>query len=355
MTQSKNINVGYDDDVIASEAASWIAQLDGKQMTDADRIALREWVTRSPRHRVELEKLAHLWCEFDTLTNELFEGLESPPSFTQAITAGFRVRPSRAFGFVAACACAFMLIAAISVSLPTFLGNAPYQVTYNVLEGEHKEISLPDGSSLHLNTSSLIEVVYTKEKREIRLARGEAHFTVAKDETRPFVVHAGGSMVTAVGTAFSVRLDQGDTSVIVTEGVVEFSSMTSDDASTDNASQPAGSTTLSAGQRVQLTQNANAQELTIKPISEENMKKELAWRRGLLVFEGEPLTHVIDEFSRYTTLQVVISDPEIRDIPIGGVFNAGEIQGLLGALQTSFGVEAIEIEENVIYLSKTES
>ena len=71
--------------------------------------------------------------------------------------------------------------------------------------GEQKNITLADGSKLHLNTDSIVTVDFTENARNIVLLRGEAHFDVAHDTSRPFTVTAGNNTVTAVGTAFNMQ------------------------------------------------------------------------------------------------------------------------------------------------------
>jgi transmembrane sensor len=63
-------------------------------------------------------------------------------------------------------------------------------------------------------------VAFTDAERRVRLAGGEAHFVVAKNEAWPFVVEAAGVAVRAVGTAFAVRVDGAQVDVLVTEGRV---------------------------------------------------------------------------------------------------------------------------------------
>ena len=101
-------------------------------------------------------------------------------------------------------------------------GNGIYETRI----GEQNSITLVDGSVIQLNTDSHIQVNYEKNQRSIVLMAGEAHFEVAKDPSRPFVVKAGDGMVRAVGTAFTVRINPEALKVIVTEGKVALAAAT---------------------------------------------------------------------------------------------------------------------------------
>lgn len=356
MARNENIPYSNDADVIVSEAASWVALIDSGKITDADRIALSEWVARSPRHLFELKELGGMWCEIDDVISTCLEQDElTRASLGGVIAAGTAINPVGVYRSVAAC----VGMVAVLISAVFVLANSndryAYGIALSVGEGENQRFDLKDGSNIHLNTNSLVEIDFDKGARDVRLVRGEAHFVVAKDPDRPFSVYAGESLVQAIGTAFSVRLNENDTSVIVTEGIVQLSARPNLSVASDQHTatfSEVRNARLSAGQRALVVQDEKNPALVVEPISSETVSKNLAWRNGLIIFDGEPLSYVVDEISRYTPSRVVISDPEIRDLPIGGVFEAGEVDALLGALKTSFGVEITEIEDGLIYLSK---
>jgi transmembrane sensor len=85
----------------------------------------------------------------------------------------------------------------------------------------NERLALPDGSRVELKDGSEVVVQYSASERRVKLTGGEAHFTVWKDKTRPFIVNAAGVEVRAVGTAFNVRLEAKSVEVLVTEGRVE--------------------------------------------------------------------------------------------------------------------------------------
>ena len=87
--------------------------------------------------------------------------------------------------------------------------------------GEQKVLSLADGSVIHLNTDSLVLVDFSDSRRDIHLLRGEAHFEVAHDEKRPFIVKVDNNTVTAVGTAFNVQITSANhLELLVTDGKI---------------------------------------------------------------------------------------------------------------------------------------
>ena len=77
---------------------------------------------------------------------------------------------------------------------------------------------LPDGSVVVLKSGTDFALDYSEATRRVWLRRGEAHFQIAKNPHRPFLVMARGVEVRAVGTAFSVELARTKVDVMVTEG-----------------------------------------------------------------------------------------------------------------------------------------
>jgi transmembrane sensor len=71
----------------------------------------------------------------------------------------------------------------------------------------------------------------------------------------------------------------------------------------------------------------------------------------VLSFSGEPLEQVVAEVSRYTSVTIVISDPSIRSVAIGGYFKAGETEAMFEALETSFGVRVTRVNDRLVYLA----
>jgi transmembrane sensor len=87
-------------------------------------------------------------------------------------------------------------------------------------------VTLPDGSVLQLNTDSVVETAYSPTERRVRLKKGEAFFSVAKNPQRPFWVDVGAVSVRAVGTAFNVRFRPEAVEVLVKEGKVSVNQAT---------------------------------------------------------------------------------------------------------------------------------
>ncbi len=90
----------------------------------------------------------------------------------------------------------------------------------------HRVISLPDGTSVTLNTGSKLDypAVFSGNTRDVYL-NGEAYFDVKHDTSKPFLVHMGKYITRVLGTAFNIKAypDREDVEVTVVRGKVEVS------------------------------------------------------------------------------------------------------------------------------------
>lgn len=201
--------------------------------------------------------------------------------------------------------------------------------------GERRTVSLPDGSRVELNTDSRIAVAYSDNRRDIVLTRGEALFDVAKDPSRPFVVKAGEAQVRAVGTAFNIRMREKVVELTVTEGVVAVNEPT---AATPKQVRQGKGAVIATGA---------VAELNLDP---EILRRRLLWRDGVVEFEGDTLEQAAAEFNRYNDRRLVVADPQVAAIRVGGRFGAQEVDRFLAALEAGFPVRVVPGEDGVTYL-----
>lgn len=101
-------------------------------------------------------------------------------------------------------------------------------VYYETDYSEIKQVTLSDGSVIHLNGGTKLgikESEFGKQKREVWLVDGEAFFDVAKDPDRPFIIYSKDLQVKVKGTSFNVKAYNGlkEQTVSVRSGKVEVS------------------------------------------------------------------------------------------------------------------------------------
>lgn len=315
---------------IEQEAGDWIARLNADDVSDEDRARFAVWRAAHPSHARVYDAMAGAWQVF-TAAGSVVRAV----SFGESMNQAARADRSRRRWWVAGAATAAALLAA--TFLPRYLMHARPESAFQTAIGEHASISLPDGSSVELNSDSRVRVDYAQGTRVIRLDRGEAFFRVYHDPSRPFWVYAGGSWVRDVGTAFNVYIRPGDVRVTVSQGTVEVGSVLSagtPDPGIDVRNAPAS--VLQAGQQVDLSDGT----AVIRSLPRAEITRLLAWRSGKVSFVKQPLSEVAREMSRYTTLEIVVTDERLRRLPIGGTFEASPqgVETLISMLKDGLGL-----------------
>lgn len=209
--------------------------------------------------------------------------------------------------------------------------------------------TLPDGTLVELKAGSELGVDFGGALRRVALRGGHAHFQVARDAARAFVVEAGGVEFRAVGTAFAVELGEGEVEMLVTEGRVAVGRVT--------AAAPAAAPTelVEAGSRavVDLTLPAAAALPRITTLSPAESGEKLAWRVPRLELSDTPLAEAIAAINRHVTVPLALGDATLGRVGISGVLRADNIEPLLRMLESNYGIRADRREPGRILLCRS--
>ena len=210
---------------------------------------------------------------------------------------------------------------------------------------------LADGSQIALNGDARVRVEFSPALRRVTIVRGEAHFEVAHDTARPFVVVAGEVSVRAVGTAFSVRLAPRDVNILVTDGRVAVDRATVDPVAAPV--QPLAFVSKGAAVAVapaDLVPNAPAP--VVVEVSAPELADRLAWRVPRLEFNDTPLREAVTLFNRHGNVRLSLGSPALGDLRVSGVVRADNTPALLQLLRADYGVEAQRLGDREFVLSR---
>jgi transmembrane sensor len=317
-------------DELQEVAAAWAVRLDRGDLTGQEQQDLEAWLDGDVRRVGALARAQAVWCDIDRLAALDRAGVDPMDLPARRMTW----RPWRQ---AAATVAALLVVAGAAAGwMHTYAGREDARV------GEIRRMVLSDGSVVVLNTDSIVQVRYHAHQRDIFLRKGEASFQVAHNRSRPFVVHAGGVSVRAVGTAFAVREGSHGVLVTVAEGVVEVA-------------RKSGARTTSADasfvHRDQQVVVAPGAPLRPQALSDEAVSRRLSWREGLLMFDGETLGQAVVEVNRYAPTRVVIDDPALAKRAFVGVFQAGDSRAFAKAAAVAFNAHAEQDEDGAIHLT----
>lgn len=336
------------DDTVSDEALYWVIELDAGDVSPEDNARFIRWLNQSPAHREAFERLRSKWQQIDVV-----QRLRSEKVDTDVIGRWSRRRRLRLRILPLATAAA---VACAMVALWLLRTSSSYEAEYFTSIGEQQAINLPDDSHITLNTDTRIEVRYSSDERRIRLLQGEALFEVASAPSRPFVVAVGDGILRAVGTAFTVKLQADEVEVTVTEGTVEVVPPNGR-ADMDPVLTPPDrvrKTPRRVTERQRLRYRKNGVEI-VSAVTTAQIKRDLAWRDGMLDFESAPLSEVIAESGRYIRDDLVIVDPALETMEFTGYFRAGDVELLMRLLESNPAIDVRREDGGTVYIGKSAS
>ena len=341
---------------INAEAAAWFLRF-RSGAADEESAEYLDWLALSPEHRFAMKRADKLWGVFGDhgaapeLVKARRDALHRSGRQAARRWAAFSSIPGTVKGVAAA---AILVI----VALPAFVlwqqtggrsatGTAALQV-FETDIGETRVVTLSDNSRVSLDAFTRLNIRYTANERSIELERGQAHFDVAKDSVRPFRVAAGQQTVIATGTAFNVEMVGDDVLVTLLEGEVVVTDASA--ARTAATSMPAVAAALPTVRLKpgQLLVASMSREPQI--VDETDIRKTNAWRDGKIVLEGDSLFVAVERMNRYSRIRLSVADDSLRALQISGVFNAGDTDAFVEAVEAYFPVDARRMTSSSIEL-----
>ncbi|MFL6605203.1 MAG: FecR family protein [Steroidobacteraceae bacterium] len=225
----------------------------------------------------------------------------------------------------------------------------PTTLIYSTQLGEHKRVTLSDGSDVDLNSASSISVTFSALARSIELTKGEALFRVTHQSTRPFRVKSGRSLIEDVGTAFDVYKKRHSVLVLVVDGRIKIyrkaptASHVGPNADRANSATAGGNTLppeFHRGQQIELPEDSNGSLQVLSNVSNAGLSRLTAWREGRLEYQGEPLAQAVEDFGRYHTERFVLGDKALRKLRVGGSISTDSVDQFLLMLGLEFNIQA---------------
>lgn len=299
------------------EAADWVFRNKEAGHAASEDASFREWL-RDPKNCRAYEAAERLLGEARTAINS-YKDLKD-----------FELEPRSLKKPIVGTILLLVVAGALFVSM-----DGPLYIQADVVSGvsEMPVVTLSDGSTLQLNASSAIAYDYTATQRTIRLLRGQAFFQVAKDQHRPFVVEADKARVTALGTAFDVRLAYEKTDVTVTESTVLLQA---DDGDHDGVQ-------VTEGQQAVLDHKSGKAD-----VRSVDGQTALVWRHGQLAVDNAPLSFIVEEMNRHFAGKIMLVGKDLSNRPVSGTVAVADTQAALSFIEQVLRLKVTRIGPLII-------
>ncbi|RYX92003.1 MAG: DUF4880 domain-containing protein [Comamonadaceae bacterium] len=351
-----------------AEAATWaLRRREG--LTAAQRAELQAWLDADARHAGALDGMAATFGHLRQVSAEDLLSLKmgiaadqkhsarkdapdvAPPARTADFSAARRPwLPSldALFPQAAVAVLAVMVVGGGWLGWDSWRRQPVFKQAYSTERGRQVVATLPDapssGTQVQLDTATRLDARLFRDRREVDLKDGQAMFTVHGDKNRPFHVQAGPLKITVVGTRFSVRhtatgLDAGQTVVSVEEGLVRVTAAGHAGENRDAAGTGAAETPieLTAGQM--LVGDADGR---LGPVTRLSPTAVAAWRNGRISFDHTPLAQALAEFERYGSTGLVVNDPAVASLRVGGSYSLQQMHRFAETLPQVLPVQLVQ-------------
>lgn len=305
---------------INQAAARWFAERESGDMTAEDEARFAHWLAADLRHARAFEKAGVIWRSMDA------QMLASAPPSSRLRPRRFSSpaprRRRRWIGSAIAASIAMFVIVESDIS-------TRLQADAMTATGEVREVELPDGSLVMLNTASAI--AFAPDGRTVRLLKGEAAFEVAPNARHPFTVSAGNGASTALGTRFIVRTSDNGAQVIVTEHSVRVALTRQ-------------SVVLREGETISYDANSLGRPRRVAVADAD------AWTRGRIRVVNRPLGEVVAELNRYHRGYIRVIGKDVALRPVSGTFDIHDPVGVVDMIQRTLGINSTRLTDRAIFL-----
>ncbi|WP_242128513.1 FecR domain-containing protein [Sphingobium sp. Sx8-8] len=314
-----------EDRKIEEEAAYWVTRFNSRVADNGELQKFFEW-KKDPHHAAAYERADKHW--------RVSQELGKDPEIARLIDRTLDETSPRSVIRRPVLWMAGAVMAG-AVALGAFL-LWPLSIHYETGVGEQRLVRLDDGTSLHLDSGSAVDVRFTAGHRRVSLISGRALFDVAHDKNRPFDVDAGAATVRALGTRFEIDRQRADARILLIEGKVKVDAAEcSTGACTDHLLP--GDMMMASEAGLGAKERGNVQAIT-------------SWTSGRLQFTGRALADAVDEVNRYCKLPIILDAPTLSDERVNGGFALGDRDAFIRAVTALYPLRALHEDNGTIRL-----
>lgn len=312
---------------VHEQAVFWVTRLQSGDCTDRERHDFEVWLMQSETHRAAHHEVAAFWNGLSQLEAHAAPQLAAARAYLREARQSRRAFSKKRLAGVLS----IILITGFSPLWWSWLTTGIYRTA----KGESIGIQLSDGSRIDLNTDTELSVQYTWTKRSVRLAHGEALFSVVHNPEKPFEVIAAGGRIQDIGTQFNVYQQAGQVSVTVLDG--EVSVVAREGATVQN---------LIPGQHISYDSTGQT-----SAVARADIDAATAWQKGRMVFKGQPLSVVLEQLGRYHDASLQVQGARLQTLKVSGVFPTNNLDLALNTIAGALPIKVTQTATNVFVMA----
>jgi transmembrane sensor len=319
------------------EAQRWLLHLKSGMATTTDAQAFEQWCAQSRAHVEAFAQTRRLWENLGPAAHAL-AAHKSGQIVTAAtgVSAEPRMQPRRmtrrAFLGSAVAASAALLLVRPPLQLWPSLSDL--SADYRTGTGEQRQVELSPGLIVEMNTQTTMNLRKAGGHAVgLDLTSGEIQVKTSGTVQSPFTVYAGGGSVQVSGQAqCNIRCTGSQVQVTGLDGV----------------------TTLEyGGKRASLTaaQRVDYGRGELDALSRADTEVTMAWRRRVLIFDGQPLSDVVAEINRYRPGKLILANDSLAARKVQARFSLNQLGDVAALIHDAYGASVIDLPGGIVILS----
>lgn len=310
-------------------------KLSGEATAEEEKI-LDNWIRDDQSNRELFNQYSRLWERTGKAEQLQQTDIDKEwRRFSDAVSKGKKVRTLSRMNNITRLAAAVVAGLILAFSGLLIYRTAAYKTVKTV--AEVREVSLPDGSSVTLNSGSELRypVSFGKSSRDLEL-QGEAFFDVEENPEKPFSVEAGGIRVKVLGTSFNVEAAAGQNivTVIVANGKVGIFD--------ESGNEMKGE--LLKGEKALI--NTATGSLSLNTNTDPNFN---SYKTKHIVFKNSGLEQVISTLEKTYNTNIRVENPGVTENRITVTFNNKDLDYILRTIEATLDLE-IEIKDDEVII-----
>lgn len=297
---------------------------------------LEDWSNENEVNKKFVEETTKTWNLVDDYANDLPIDSKSAWTNIQAHIAKTVPKETKVRSLFRAWQAVAAALIVVSLSIWWLNSNnttdpiAPILAKVSTGNGEQKEVSLPDGSTVMLNQNSSLAYKQEFKNRQVTL-EGEAFFEVTKQDGAKFEIQTTTTKTTVLGTSFNVRSYEKDslTEVTVFTGKVAFQELDKEE----------NKVFLLPKDRAVF--NKTNKRLKKDTLAQQN--NTIAWKTQELIFENTSFIEVINILERYFDILIEVENKNILNCHYTGTFSDPQLQDILDAVHFTTNIKSKKV------------
>ncbi|GLQ91467.1 FecR family protein [Dyella acidisoli] len=314
------------------EAQHWLLRLTSGTANAHDARAFEHWCGQSPAHMEAFAETRRMWENLGPAAHAWMAGERTRAAAQSNRTATWPRMSRRAFLGAAVTASAALVV--MHPPLQMWPSLSDMAADYRTATGEQREVDLGQGIVVQMNTQTTINLRKSEGRMSgIDLLSGEIQVKATGVADGPISVYAGGGRID-VGMMGKCNVRCDDSGVQVT-GLD-------------------GATTLHyQGQIAVLkaAQRADYNNGSVGQVVPADVEATMAWRRRVLIFDGQTLTEVVREINRYRPGRIILANDGLATRKVQARFSLNQLADVAALIKDAYGAKVTSLPGGIVILS----